>query len=495
MKGRFYALTSCILMLTSILSCGGDNQIAHNDPGGGIDGTGFTSGSGNGDITGFGSVLFGDSEFEVNANTEILIDGFDVTESDLKIGMVADYFIGEDASPDLATGTAQLISATSLFKGPVTSANPLEVLGLPVIIDSNTQCESVSCTTTPALNEGDIVTVYGFQGDDNIVRATRLELNSALAGNLPMQWKLVGWVDATGLDTIAVGSQLINTVGVTIENCGSGIALDDYVTVLADPNIVAGFTTLNLVQSIRCGQQGIQLPPDVEQNDILGKAEGIISGYTGLGDTQFYVGGQLIEFDPASPTLRFENGTLTDIINGARVEVEGSFDTTTLLLDAEEIEFESGRLEIVAPVDPVTINLVDDTFEVMGIPVLINLATSDEVGILSGGLIAVQQLSIKAKIDAGNVIAEEIRDEGVPKFDEVKIQGPIENIVINFSFEILGLEVLVQSGTQFNDANEQPLPGGATEFFSVVSVGDRVEVKGEYSPSPADNLLAEEVEL
>jgi len=492
MKNRFYALISYALTLVLLSSCGELSQTAQNDPGGGIDGTGFTLGSGNGDITGFGSVLFGDSEFEVNVDTNILIDGLDVAESDLKVGMVADYFIGDDASSDLTMGTAQLISVTSLLKGPVTSESPLEVLGLPVLIDSNTQCEAINCAAA-TLTVGDIVTVYGFQGDDNIVRATRLALNSAFIGNLPLQWKLAGRVDAVGQESLTVGSQVISTVGATIEDCGSAIAVGDAVTVLAAPNSVAGFATLNMVQSIRCGKQSILLPPDAEKNTIFGKAEGIISGYTGAGDTQFFVGGQRIEFAPLSPVLQIENGTVADLVNGARVEVEGSFDTSTRLLHAQEIEFESTRLEIVAPVDPATINQLDASFEIMTIPVQINLATSDEVGMLSGGLTAARQLSIKAKVDAGQVIAEEIRDEGTPKFDEVKIQGPVENIVINTSFDILGLEILVQSSTQYSDANEQPL-SGATEFFSLISTGDRLEVKGEYILSPTVNLLAEEVE-
>ncbi len=482
------------VMLAVLFSCGGDQQLGFSEPGGGIDGTGYTAGSGNGDITGFGSVLFGDSEFETSTETEITIDSVPVDESELEIGMVADYLVGEDASADLLTGTAQLIAVNSLLKGPVTSLDPLQVLGVPVLLEDGAQCEAVGCLPSPALTVGDLVTVYGFMGGDNIARATRLELKSAIAGNLPQEWKLQGRVDAAGIDSLVLGSQLVSTMGVTPDDCDSGISAGVYVTIIADPNPLAGFGTLNLVRDVYCGQPGIPLPQAGVDTKIYSRAEGIVTGYA-VGIPEFMVGGQLVTLDLVSPGLQFENGTVDDLIDGVRVEVEGYFDTATRILEIIKVDFDSGRLEIVAPVDPQNIDAGNNSFNVMGITVFVDLSTSDEVGVFTGGLTTLRQLAIKAELKAGNVVADEIRDEGAPNYGEVKLQGPLQSPQPDIAFDVLGVGVDLLAGTQFFGANDQPLAGGVTEFFNLVAVGDLVEVKGELSVGSPGTISAGEVEL
>ncbi len=154
--------------------------------------------------------------------------------------------------------------------------------------------------------------------------------------------------------------------------------------------------------------------------------------------------------------------------------------------------FKQNRTEIVAPVDPATIMAANESFSVMGITVLINAATSDEVGILGGGLVSVTQLSIKGSIEDGTILATEIRDEGPPKFDEVKLQGPVSNMQPNSAFDLLGVRIEIDNGTQFSG---DTLINSLDDFFLLATSETVVEVKGELTVSGSPIITAAEIEI
>lgn len=481
-------------IMLGLTSCTGEgNDLANYDEGG-IDGSGVTGGSGGGAVTGFGSVIFSDSEFTTNPSTVFTLDGNAVTEADLRVGMVAQFDIAADASSDLSSGTAQRIDAESIVKGIVTSTSPLKVLGQAVVTTNETLLENLPAGLT-ALSIGDITTVYGFENGENVIQATRIQHNTAMAGTTLTQWKLSGNVSALTPTTLNVGDQMVDIAGVIPENCGAGLQINDRVEIKSDPNSAGGFSQLTLVTEIACDDSGISVPSNPESTRISAEFEGLISAYDfGLGDTQFFVGGQPVDIILAgSSQTIYQGGVIGDLLNGVRVEVEGELDTVSSRLIANKVIFKQSQVELVAPVDPAGIDLVNETFLIMGITVSITAATSDEVGILSGGLSALTQLSVKGQVNGSEIIATEIRDEGVPKFDEVKVQGVVSNEIVGTSFEILSVLINVDGSTTFRDTDDLII--NMTEFFNAIDNGVLVELSGDLSTSGPPVVTASEVEV
>jgi ABC-type phosphate transport system substrate-binding protein len=123
------------------VSCGGE-QLA----GGGIGGTGITTGT----VTGFGSVFVNGVEFDT-AGASMDIDDVPSTSdgtddaSVLGIGMVVT--VTGTVNADGVTGTATAISYDEIFEGPITAepdedvdmqTKTFEVFGITVVADSNT---------------------------------------------------------------------------------------------------------------------------------------------------------------------------------------------------------------------------------------------------------------------------------------------------------------------------------------------------------------------
>lgn len=488
-----HRLALLIVVICTMVACsgGGGEATAMTDPGGGgIDGTGRTGGAGDGTVTGFGSVIFTGSKFKTDTDTVFTLDGTPVVEPDLREGMVASYLIGEDADPLLVSGTAQRIDARSVVKGLVTSIAPLQILGQTVIESQDTLYFGGPIGAT------DAATVYGYPGSNNVLLATRIEKNSPVLGNALAEWKVVGRVTAATPTLLQLGDLSIDINGVAVDDCGGGPALGDLVEVLAGPNVVPGFTLLQLVTSVRCVAFAVPLPDEPVTPLLPAEHEGIVSGYlAGTGDTDLLVGGQVVtlDFGGSTPT-QFSSGSIEDLVDGARIEVEGVLDTGTAILTASQILFRSSRVEILAPADPADIDLPSHSFKVLDVDVVVTAATSDEVGILTGGLAVTTQLSIHGRVDGNRIIADEIRDEGAPKLDEIKFQGPLSNPTPNASFHLLGVQVTVDGGTQFFGAEGQVLPTAAA-FFSTVLPGNLVEVEGELPTGIGGALLADDVTI
>lgn len=482
------------ILSIGLISCTSDSGGFANYDEGGIDGSGVTGGSGGGEVTGFGSVIFSDSEFSTNASTAFTLDGVDIVEGDLRIGMVAQFAIGTDASNDLASGTALRIDAESVVKGVVTGINPLKVLGQTVVATNNTVLDNLP-GGLPLVALGDVLTIYGFANENNVIQATRVQRNTAGAASVLTEWKLTGKASLITLTSLNIGDQAVEITGVDPENCGVGIQAGDQVSIVSQPNMLAGFSELKLVNSIECDENMILVPANPEAVVIPAEFEGLISGYTlGVADTEFLVGGQTVDIALTGlNATTFSVGSVGGLLDGVRVEVEGTFDTGSSRLQATEVIFKQAQVELLAPVDPVNINLANETFAIMGITTRITAATSDEVNILSGGLIALKQLSVHGFVNGSEIIATEIRDEGVPKFDEVKLQGGVSNEIAGTSIEILDVLVTVNAGTSYQGDENQPLT--VTEFFNAIANGSLVEVSGMLSIVGPPSIVADEIEV
>lgn len=476
-SGQNFISASLALLLLVIGGCGGSSGSDGVLAGGGIGGTG------SGTVTGFGSVIINDTrEFELGGNTQVRIDGDDSSEDDLAIGMVVRFEVEDDVNDDFTAGTASIIEAVHQVKGPVTSLSPLSVLGQTIITTASTVLEGFNSTASLAL--GDELEVSGHADAGGIVRATRLELKTQGL----VVWKLVGTVAGVNTDGFNISSQFVALNGIQPRDCGGGLANGDLVEIKATPD--DGFSageSLTTVTDVECISAALSVSGNPVASAIAGEIEGFVTQVLPGGG--FVVNGQSVIINAS--TL-FEGGSVDDLVVGVKLEAEGRFDTSSSVLAAVRIRFRETRVRIEAPLASADID-VGESLDILGIHVIANAQTEDEDGIVSAGN-GDRQVEIRGYVDGdGNVIAEEVRERGDIDFEDVRLRGPVSEINAPAQrLVILGVLVDVSTAGTLYDG-----PGVAVDinaFFGALSVGEVVQVDGEYVAA-SSLLLADEVEL
>lgn len=460
------------LFLTLILgACGGGSGGGGGDAGGvppvGDVAGGGIGGTGTGTATGFGSIIVNTtSTFAITTDTVITINGETATESDLAVGMVVSYNIGDDASADLSSGTADSISAGSLLTGPVTSVNPLQVLRQNVVTTGGTTGDNAA-----NLALGDVVEVYGFADNNNTVQASRLELK---AGGAPV-WELTGIATNVVADTsFSIGNQTATLNGVVPRDCTDGFNNGDLVEVKATPP--ASFSdgdALDTVTDVECVAAGLTPPDNPVGTTIPAEIEGFVNSVTSVSD--FVVSGQAVV---TNASTIFVDGTVDDLFVGSKVEAEGQLDTGTGVLTATTVKFKETRVRIEAPLTSADV-VAGESLEILGITVVATAFTEDEDGIIASGTVNNQQVEVRGFVDStGTVFATRVRERGDPDPNDVRLRGPVSNIVPPL-FEILGVTVDAGSAAQIFNAAGNTID--MDQFFNLISDGSNVQVEdGQY---------------
>jgi hypothetical protein len=183
----------------------------------------------------------------------------------------------------------------------------------------------------------------------------------------------------------------------------------------------------------------------------------------------------------------FEGGAAEDIIVGVKLEAEGDLNTNTGILTASKIRFRETRVRIEAPLN-VPGGGLGSSFIIMDvITVITNPLTGDDDGLVDGsGTTGNQQVEVRGFVDgSGDVIATEVRERGSADLTNVRLRGPIDNIV-NPTFEILGVTVDTATAASIFDDTVSPAQSiNATTFFNRVSDGIPVQVdNGTFSSGP-----------
>ncbi len=474
-----------VVAILAFSACGGGG--VGTVAGGGIGGTGI------GTITGFGSVIINDiREFDIDTETEIFRDGDPITQGELEQpdneGMVAQVDVGDDVSDDFTSGTAVTINIDNLVKGPVTSLSPLQVLRQTVVVNADTSLVNITGGNVANLQIGASVEVSGYANSDNVIQATRIEQQAAL-----LVWKLTGPVNTVIANTsFRIGSQTVELNGVVPRDCGTGLQDGDFVEVKATP--IPAFTSgdpLDTVTDVECEDPGLDIPAGAS-GTIEAEVEGLVTAITNPGD--FRVNGQRVV---TTAGTRFEGGGAQDIVLGTKLEAEGTLNTATGILTAEEIEFRETRIRIIAPVQPGDVDTGADTLTIITIPVSANSLTKDENGIFSAGLTGSRQIEINGFVDsAGQVIATEVKNIAPADFSDVRLRGPAEMLMPNVSFAIAGVTVNVATAVSISDERVEP-PADLTPalFFAAISSGTPVQVEqGTFNPGP-DTITFGEIEI
>lgn len=428
-----------------LVACGGGE--------GGIGGTGGADVS-VGSITAFGSVWVNGVEYQTNAGTTIRIDDNVRSESELRVGMVARV----DGS--IANASANAITVKSAVKGYVeaVSADQMMVMGQTVLTGSGTTISN------GPVAPGQYVEVHGQVAADGAIVASFIERKNAFA-QPPFVVKGLVKNHASGGTTFTVGN-----LAVTL---GAGAITNDMPSgswngVLAE---VKGTACVgNPPASNVCGTlTASKVEPEGVRGDVARiEVEGFVTAFTSA--SSFTVGSQPVVTSAATV---FQGGLASEIVLGAKLEVEGSLSNG--VLSATKVSFrENVRFEAnIASINGTSLALAG----LPGITIETNLLTQFKNRSL-GQLAVGNNLRIRGRPGAGNtVIALEVEFRNAAPDTRVILQA-VASAVSNPNVTLLGI-VVDTSGipnNEFKDASDNVI--GRTAFFAAAAPGRLIKARG-----------------
>jgi hypothetical protein len=175
--------------------------------------------------------------------------------------------------------------------------------------------------------------------------------------------------------------------------------------------------------------------------------------------------GTVSEFDAAAGTFKlaglsmtlsdgvvFKNGTAADFVDGARVQVKGSFDGTRFVVT--EVEFKSALSAVLVHLEGVASEVGATSLVVNGATIQIAATTRIEGGPLADG----QRVEVVAQWVGGDLVATkiEVDEAGV----EVRLSGPITDFVSRADFKVADQRVDA-SAAELKNGDAAALANGA----------------------------------
>jgi len=450
-----------------VVACGGG--------GSGMSGTssptGLTPVMANGTITGFGSVYVNGVHFKTTSAT-IRKNRQVVAQSALKVGEIARVKGSKNASD--GTGNADSVDVEENVVGPIatmdTTLNTLTVLGQTVQIDAGTSFSSdVQPADITGLKGGDFVEVSGMTAADGTITATRIE-RDASAGAL----QVLGTV--AGVDTVAhtfmINALIVNYSAANLTDFTSGQPANGDLVEVQGTTFDSATTTLTATGVEK------QMSDAQEAGDHGDEEhEGLITRFASA--TDFDVEGEPVTTTSATV---YHNGTEADLALNVKVEVEGSLNSSNVLV-ADVVSFDrNGGVELQSNVTAV--DTTAGTLTVLGVEITVTSTTRfEDKSSAQVEMFNLSNISVGDTVDvhgfespagSGKLVATRLDRE--PASMEVEVSGPF-TAGTSPQFIVFGITVDASSAT-LRDA------GGATitlADFLTQAVGHSAEVSGQLS--------------
>ena len=428
-----------------------------------------------GPVTGFGSVFVSGNEFDTNGAVFTVDGQTNAGEGQLKKGMVV--LVNGTISKYYGTGqaaqrTAKTVLYEDTIEGPVQSVAldglSLVVLGQTVLINQSTIID-LSIPTLSSLTPNDLVEVSGFVSGPGTVVATLINRKGGAA-----DYQVKGFITQHDKDlkSFTIGSLAVDYTDTDIsqmpnlaEKLWNGLLVD-----------VRG----SQVSSGGSGPYGIRMTATKVKLEGLGsedsegaEIEGFVTQVVAPGD--FYLGNVHVQ---TSAGTTFEDGTLSDIVVGAHLEVHGSL--VNGIVNATKVEFE-GETELQANV--ATINSSDNTVTLTGLAGLV-IQFDGQTALHGQGnprrlddLRSGDHLQIHGQLRGGNVILAKEVERSDPK-SNVQVQG----FVTSAADPIV---VLLGASIDTSSIPESGFLGrygtiGRRAFFDGLSSSKKVSLRGIY---------------
>ena len=503
-RGKMYtALPRSLLSIFPIfLAIGLSATLSGCDGGGGVGGgggggggstpgttpaptTATTSIVSTGPIIRFGSVVLNGIEFNTT-QAEIRVEDRVVREDELRIGMrVVIEGVRDNNGVARATRVVFRKNVEGLIDNLDVVNNTLVVLGQTVLVDGLTVFDDRAQLSSISLSDlvvGQFVEVSGLVDANGIIMATRIERKADfIAGVTEVESR--GTISSLNNNarTFVLGALTVNfstAIVTVVGTLGNGAFVQVQGTQAVSRGIVTA-TRVTVEDPIVSGVTGAEIA-----------IEGFVTTFAS--STSFRVNGQAVN---TTVQTVFENGTVADLAQNVRLEVEGQLDTNGTLA-AAKISFRrrnGGAVRIEADVEAVTTT----TVTLLGFVVRVDTLTQfkdDSGGERDFRFDRIRQgnrLEIRGVFDAqGNVMAARLRRRGPA--NEVVLQAPVDS-VINPSLIIRGVEVRTDGTTEFEDSNERRIT--ATQFFIAVKPGTLVKASGALLRGTPASIRATRVEV
>ncbi|MBI3808194.1 MAG: hypothetical protein HY281_11900 [Nitrospirae bacterium] len=467
-----------IALFLLLASCGPSPQA-----GGGIGGTGSVATVASGPVTKFGSVFVSGTEYD-NTNTLYCIDHDPCSrENRLKIGMVVvvnGTRTVEYTSNQTLTHLADKITYEETVEGEVQSVGTdglsLVVLGQVVSVNQKTEIDpslqgASPHVLNPATVSGTLVEISGFVTGDGTILATLIQPQTGTP-----HFEIEGVIknhDHTA-KTFAIGSLVVDysrpTTDISLMPSPTSPNWDGLVVfVLGDrwsPGGSGPYGARMSATSVKPKALGVT---DIQDTDI----EDFVTRVDGPGD--FFLNNVHVR---TSSNTTFEGGTLSDIVVGSHLEVNGPLIGGTVT--ATKVAFE-GETELQANV--AAIDSGGNTLTLTGLAGLI--IQFDSHTRLDGqgsprrldDLHSGDHLSIHGQLRGGNVILATEVERSDPK-SNVQVQG----FVTSAADPIV---VLLGASIDTSSIPEGGFLGrygtiGRRAFFDGLSSSKKVTLRGTY---------------
>jgi len=481
-------ITIACLTVGFFAACGGGGG-GSDVAGGGTGGSGVSSGP----ISGFGSIFVAGTEWETDSAESITIDGDEVSETELKLGMRTT--VRGAKSEDGRTGTATRIEVDNSVEGPISDAPPpipspggveavesveFVVLGQTFVADEGTAFSDGASLDQLATGEGQWVEVSGLPGVDGKIRATRVESKATPGPGQPQSVEVEGLV--SGLDPASGDFGLGSAsapAALMVLNKGSGIAACTGTTSYPDGAISDGMGVEvhgELLADGRVCASKVEHEDDFENEDDF-EIEGVVTEVTDA--KHFVVSGISVIADDST---QFEPAGL-EVVVGMEVEVEGNL--VDGVLTATEVEQEES-LEVEAEVTALVPPGEGPDFVVLGL--LIEVFSEGGTVIEDGPYGVGSSVEVEAVDNgAGGLTALEVEVDDEPA-DRARIEGRVDSIGANASgvgsFSIHGVTVNVGAGTECEHVDESSI--SCAQFFTELAIGKKVKAEDDNDNPPYD---------
>jgi cytochrome c-type biogenesis protein CcmE len=455
--------------------------------GGGIGGTGISIG----EISGFGSVIVNDVDFDTK-KAKVFINGRKVGKGDsdvrnkLGLGMVVRVegkFLGTE------TGKADRIVFNENVKGPVTAVEILDtrikkitVLGQIVIIDEDTNLVG-SDDTGDILKKGNVLQISGWTDGYGVIQATYVALADPDADVVAKgiitkvndnDWQSYFFINRLRVDFSQ--AELKGFSGNELPAQGQLIA----VTGRLDTNGILVAEEVRLENDVKV--------EDAEDVEI----EGIVSHFSP--PSNFDLGTTPVITDYATV---YKGIAPEDIFSGLRLLIKGSLTEGRLLADeviakdkinlegtVESVDYDLGEISL-RGLTPLVIH-VNDVTKIFGNAAdLDNIEIGRHVKIL--GYVAGQK-----KVEAAQVKVEKKDNDSA----KVKLQGPLTDTDI--SAEIISIfKIEVDTNEIPDDGFKAAQEGWVSrkDFFNLVVRGDTISTVSANGNLIGDVVEWKEIEL
>ena len=457
--------TVLLAAAAALVACGGGSGMSSTTP------PGSAKLMAIGTITGFGSIYVNGVRFKTTSAT-IRKNGQVVAQSALKVGEIARIKGSKNTSD--GTSNADSVDVDENVVGPIatidTTLNTLTVLGQTVKIDAGTSFSSdVQPADITGLKVADFVEVSGLTAADGSITATRIG-REASAGTL----QVLGTVASadTVAHTFMINALIVNYSAANLTGFTSGQPANGDLVEVQGTAFDSGTTTLT---ATRVDKQMSDQEQAGNHEDM--QHEGLITRFASA--TDFDVAGEPVTTTSATV---YRNGMEADLALNVKVEVEGSLNSSNVLV-ADVVSFHhNGGVELQSTVTAV--NATAGTLTVLGVEITVTSSTRlEDRSSAQVEMFSLSNISVGDTVDvhgfespagSGKLVATRLDRE--PASTEVEVGGPF-TAGASPQFIVFGITVDASSAT-LRDA------GGATltlaDFFTQ-AVGKNVEVSGQLS--------------